>query len=107
MAEAKADVIDLARRASEGLSKKLPVRAVFLFGSHVTGRNHEWSDIDLGVFIRKLDKQPFMKQLQSMVDIQRDYSDDLEFHFFDAEELTSAESCSFAAEVLRTGIRIL
>jgi len=41
-----------------------------------------------------------------MVDIQREYSDDLEFHFFDAEELTNAESCSFVAKVLRTGIRI-
>lgn len=106
MAEAKANVMDMAKRASEGLSQKLPVQAVYLFGSHVTGKTHEWSDIDIGVFIKKLERQPFKKQLQSMVDIQREYSDDLEFHLFDVEDLTNAESCSFAAEVLRTGIRI-
>ena len=41
MVEANASVIDLAKRASEGMSKKLPVQAVYLFGSQVIGKTHQ------------------------------------------------------------------
>ena len=35
----------------------IPVKAGVLFGSHATGKAHEWSDIDLVVISPKFDEQ--------------------------------------------------
>lgn len=45
------EVADFCRRAVEALRAKLPVREVWLFGSHVEGRANEHSDVDLFVVL--------------------------------------------------------
>ena len=43
------DIADFCRRAVEALRAKLPVREVWLFGSHAEGTANEHSDVDLFV----------------------------------------------------------
>lgn len=45
------EVADFCRRAVEALRAKLPVREVWLFGSHAEGRANEHSDVDLFVVL--------------------------------------------------------
>ena len=45
------DIADFCRRAVEALRAKLPVREVWLFGSHAEGTANEHSDVDLFVVL--------------------------------------------------------
>lgn len=45
------EVTDFCRRAVEALRAKLPVREVWLFGSHAEGKANEHSDVDLFVVL--------------------------------------------------------
>ena len=45
------DIADFCRRAVEALRAKLPVREVWLFGSHADGRAKKHSDMDLFVVL--------------------------------------------------------
>lgn len=44
-------IIDRALKVIECSKKYATVSAAYLFGSHVNGNTHEWSDIDIAMFI--------------------------------------------------------
>jgi len=95
-----------ASGAAAAMRKRLNVTAVYLFGSQVRGTDDRWSDIDIGVFLAGFDSASFRERIRAAVDVQRELGDDLEFHFFDASDPKNRETVSFAAEVMRTGVRI-
>lgn len=106
MDDRQAEVIELVRKAALEMRRRFDVRAVYLFGSHVKGTAHHWSDIDVGIFLSEFKTAPYHVRIQAIVDVQRDLSDDLEFHFFDESNPATQESVSFAAHVRKTGVRV-
>ena len=44
-------IIEIAQRYAEKVREVMPVRMVVLFGSHVSGKPHKDSDIDIAVIV--------------------------------------------------------
>ncbi|HSW10788.1 MAG TPA: nucleotidyltransferase domain-containing protein [Bacillota bacterium] len=79
-----------ARHAIEVLSRSFRVVAAYLFGSHVDGTVHPWSDIDLAVF----------------VEVQKEAGDEVDLHLLPAEDLGQRDPAGFSAWVITHGFEI-
>jgi len=106
MAEIDTVVLQRAQQSIRLIAERTPVRAAFLFGSHVTGRADRFSDIDIAAFIEKYHQWDIQQRTQLMVWVQKNAGDDLELHFFPAEMAEEAPPASFAAFVAKNGVPI-
>jgi predicted nucleotidyltransferase len=95
-----------ARKAVRLLAGRAIVRAAYLFGSQVEGKAREFSDIDIGVFVERLEELSLPERIEAAVMVQEELGDDLEIHFLSAQALSQADPASFAAYILRHGIKI-
>jgi len=107
MAALDAQVKRRALAAARALRHEGVVRAAYVFGSHAQGRADRWSDIDIAAFVEGAESWDFWQRARVMVQIQKQVGFDVETHLFPASLLEYAETGSFAADVLRHGIRIL
>lgn len=55
----KEQAITLAKRYKEAISEKLPIKALYLYGSFSKGTYHKDSDIDIAVVVDKLNDDYF------------------------------------------------
>ncbi|MBP6962813.1 MAG: nucleotidyltransferase domain-containing protein [Armatimonadetes bacterium] len=97
----KAEAIRVARRYSDRVRKRMPVRKVVLYGSQLSGTAREDSDIDIAVITCGLggdflDLAAELYRLRSEVDIH------IEPILLDE----TRDRSGFVKEVLRTGERI-
>jgi len=106
MVDRSSKLMNRVNAAATAMRKRLDVTAVYLFGSQVRKTNDQWSDIDIGVFLAGFDTASFSERIRAIVEVQRELGDDLEFHFFDASDPANQESVSFAAEIIKTGVRV-
>ena len=51
----KRQALKIAKRYIKSVARRYPFEKVFLFGSYVTGTNHEDSDIDLAIVFNTVD----------------------------------------------------
>ncbi len=90
----------IAALQSEGLA----IERVFLFGSHVTGRPHKWSDIDVCVissrFGKKCDPYEFLWTKRRDEDVMRG----IEPVGFNPKDFVDEDPLAW--EIKRTGIEI-
>jgi predicted nucleotidyltransferase len=106
MAHLDALIEDRVRRAVKLLAEEAEVRAAYVFGSQITGQAHQYSDVDIGVFIEEPEKWDLRRRLKVSTMIHKQLGFDLEFHFFSARNLVNTDSASFAAYVLKHGVPI-
>lgn len=100
---------ELTRRvlaAAMALRREGVLRAVYVFGSHVDGCADEWSDIDVAAFMDGVESWDLWRQTEVIVRVQKEVGFDLEPHLFSASSLAAPEVGSFAAHVIRHGIRV-
>jgi predicted nucleotidyltransferase len=95
-----------AREAALEFSNYYPVRAAYVFGSHITGTADELSDIDLGVFAEGVESLSAVKRAQTISRVQLKTGFDIEFHVFPACSFDDLDSASFAAYVRRHGAAV-
>lgn len=95
-----------ARRAIEVLSRSSKVAATYLFGSHVDGTVHPWSDIDLAVFVENLDTFDLSDRARVTARVQKEAGDEVELHLLPAEDLKQRDPAGFSAWVLAHGVEI-
>jgi len=107
MAVLNAEIERQAVEAAKALARRGTVIAAYVFGSHVTGRADEWSDIDVAAFMEGIESWDIWQRTQVMAQVQMEIGYDIEPHLFPASALQSAKAGSFAADVLKKGIRIL
>ena len=88
------------------LARRCRLRAAYLFGSTTDGTANAESDIDIAAFIEGVEQWDIQRRVQMAVQLQAELGDDLEFHFFSAEDLTNPPRASFAEYVLRRGMRL-
>jgi predicted nucleotidyltransferase len=100
--EVKADAL----RALGALKRHTPVAAAVLFGSQVEGSASEDSDIDLAVFIEGAERWDLRQRVRLSCRVQREAGDRVELHIFPAAALKHCEPASFAAYVLRHGVKV-
>ena len=106
MATINAEIIrksELAVRSSSALGK---VRAAYLFGSQTTGKAHEWSDIDIALFVDGSESWDFEQRTNALVKIMEECGDDVEAHFFPASEAENPEKGSFAEYIVKHGVKV-
>lgn len=96
----------IVRKYAELLKQeKYPFSAVYLFGSYAQNKANRWSDIDVGVVSKKLQKDWWKNQkLLSNISLNIDLR--LEPHGFTPEDFN--DPCnSMSYEIKKTGIRIM
>ena len=95
---------EIAAQYAAVLSDSFAVKQVFLFGSAAKGNAQEDSDIDIAVSAENFsgDKVEDMFQLMKL---RRNVDIRIEPHPFPANDFTEANP--FAAEIIKTGIRIM
>lgn len=100
----QSDINIIIHKFMELVSGKYPLKAVYLFGSYASGNAKEYSDIDVALVSDNFEGSRFFdkKKLNKYV---LETSIDLEIHPFKTEDFT--EDNPFAAEIIRTGKRIV
>jgi predicted nucleotidyltransferase len=82
----------------------IPIKEAVLFGSCATGKNHEWSDIDIAL-VSNLFVGNRMDDKDKIRDITLSVSCDLEVLPYRPEDFTFDDP--FVKEILRTGIKLI
>ena len=85
------------------LQKGIRVEAVVLYGSHVQGKPHEWSDIDLAVISADFEGlgMPERQRIISRLTLNRNRS--IEPIGYPSSEYHNPGRHSFLREIIRTG----
>lgn len=95
-----------ARAAVACLSRFAAVTAAYVFGSQVEGTADHWSDIDLAVFVEGVEAWDLHERARIGARVQKEAGDEIELHFLPAEALQRHHNTSFAAWVLRHGVKL-
>jgi predicted nucleotidyltransferase len=106
MVTVKPTVISRAEHALRILSKEAIIEGAYLFGSQVKGNTHEWSDIDIAAFVHHAESWGIIARAKKMAKVQKEAGDDIELHFFPADQFSHPEPSSFAEYIQKTGIRL-
>ena len=96
-----------ALAAVQALGRLGDVRGAYLFGSYADGTADHWSDIDVAAFMDPADAWDSWRRAEVIVGVQNEVGFDIEPHIFPATSLDHAEPASFAAYIIRYGVRIL
>lgn len=106
MAALDAEVKRRALEAARILGRMAPVRAAYLFGSCVEGIKHQWSDIDVALFLNGLETWDMRRRAQVLFQVQKEARLDVEAHLFSALALERPEEDSFALYIMNHGVRL-
>lgn len=96
----KKEAIELARQYKSLLETRLPVSAVYLYGSYSKGTFTEESDIDIAVVMKKVDKD-FFNDTPLLWKLRRKVSSLIEPVMFAEDDQNPLYS-----DILNTGIAI-
>jgi len=82
-----------------------PVKAVYLYGSHASGKANENSDIDIAVVVEEIENEEYFDIFGKLFVIAADFHANIEPNLIvdDGEY----DKYSFLAEVAESGIRVL
>jgi predicted nucleotidyltransferase len=96
------------QKAVEVLNRNVGMTAAYLFGSQVTGKTDQWSDIDLAIFADGIDRWDLRDRARVAAQVQKETGDDVEIHFFPGEILYNGERdlAGLDAWILFYGIEI-
>ncbi len=100
-AEAKKVIIRYADKLKE---KKYSFSAIYLFGSYAKGKPNKWSDIDVAVVSKELDKDWSSGRMR-LWKIKEVVDDRIEPHGFSPSDFKSGWD-PMVYEIKKTGIRI-
>lgn len=105
MAYTKAEAIGVIRAFLEKIQPELPIDRAYLFGSYATGRNRDYSDIDLAIVTPILNVENSLAINQKIFSRASRYNVDLEPICFSPEEFEK-EELPIVLEIKREGIEI-
>jgi predicted nucleotidyltransferase len=105
MAYTKDEAIGVIRTFLEKIRQELPIERAYLFGSYATGRNRDYSDIDLAIITPVLNNENSLAINQKIFSRASRYNVDLEPICFSPEEFEK-EELPVVLDIKRTGIEI-
>ena len=59
----KSDILSVVKKFGITIKNKFDVSQIILFGSHATGKTHEWIDIDVCIVSPEFGKNLFLEKL--------------------------------------------
>ena len=105
MAYSKDEAIGVIRAFLEKIQPELPIERAYLFGSYATGRNRDYSDIDLAIVTPALNAENSIKINQKIFSRASRYNVDLEPLCFSPEEFEK-EELPIVRDIKREGIEV-
>ncbi len=108
MAHRTASLEERLAEIVKAVRARLPVAAIYLYGSQVTGDTHEWSDIDIAVFSPAIEGKTIWEIIDLEAAIQDEVGYDVDIWLYSDRKLEEAKDdpASFVAHILKTGKRI-
>ena len=103
MALKRNEVIKIAKNLVMTLSKKITVRAAYLFGSYAKGNPGEFSDIDIAIVSPQFKGIRFY-DIKMLIPLLRGYSNLIEIHPFKTTEFNKKNF--FIREIISNGIKL-
>lgn len=101
----KVEAKEIAKKYALALQRAhFPFQAIYLFGSHVKGVAHSWSDIDIAVVSDQLDKD-YDKNRWRLWQLRMGVDTRIEPHGFSVEDFENEED-PMAYEIRKTGIKV-
>jgi predicted nucleotidyltransferase len=105
MAYTKDEAITVIRTFLESIRQDLPIERAYLFGSYATGRNRDYSDIDLAIVTPVVNSKTSLKISQEIFHRAMLYNVDLEPICFSPEEFEK-EELPIVLDIKREGVEI-
>jgi predicted nucleotidyltransferase len=105
MSYSKDEAIAVIGAFLESIRQELPIERAYLFGSYATGRNGDYSDIDLAIVTPILNDENSLAINQKIFRRAMRYNLDLEPICFSLEEFEKEEQ-PIVLDIKRTGIAI-
>jgi predicted nucleotidyltransferase len=105
-----AAVTDINTIIEQGLAhvrKRIRVEAAYLFGSQVTGKAHEDSDIDLAIFTPDVETLNLVERVHLTSEIALGCDSNLELHLMPSRALAEARPSNFAGYIVAHGKRLI
>jgi uncharacterized protein len=101
------EIEKISKEAVERLRARIPIDAAYVFGSQVTGKTHEYSDIDLAAFSPKISEMRIDDKIGLIVGVQMEMRKiPIEIHLYDTSSLKEARPSNFIGVILETGMKI-
>ena len=97
---------DILARTVEALRRRVPLTAVYLFGSYAQGCADEDSDIDVAVFSPAVEGMDLEHRVETSADVQAEVDAEVEIHLFPAAALGEARPSNIYGLILETGERV-
>jgi predicted nucleotidyltransferase len=105
MAYSKDEALAVIRDFLEKIRQELPIERAYLFGSYATGRNRDYSDIDLAIVTPALNAENSFAINQKIFSRASRYNLDLEPICFSPEEFVQ-EYLPIVRDIKREGVEI-
>jgi predicted nucleotidyltransferase len=105
MAYTKNEALAVSRAFLEKIRQELPIERAYLFGSYATGRNRDYSDIDLAIVTPALNAENSFAINQKIFSRASRYNLDLEPICFSPEEFEQ-EYLPIVRDIKREGVEI-
>ncbi len=94
-------IIHIAQEYIIKIDPIIPFQKAYLFGSHVKGTAHEYSDIDIAIFVTSI-RDDYLKELRLLYRLRRDIDVRIEPHLF----VEGRDPSGFSDEIEKYGIKI-
>lgn len=104
MVAINAEVKKKAEEAAAALARRVPLRAAYLFGSHLAGNADKWSDIDVAGFVDGFESWDWNRGTRTIVEVQKEVGYEVEPHLFPASWHDNPPRASFAQYVIQHGL---
>lgn len=102
----KKTVDEAIDQALNFVKKQINISEAFLFGSYLTGKPDEWSDIDLAVFSPDVEGWTIEQKAQLAAEVKLRCAANVELHIFSTAILPQARPTNFYGHVLGTGRKV-
>ena len=85
----------------QAVKKKYPIKSAYLYGSHVKGKAHSRSDIDIAFIVEPMDEKKYYDIFGELINIADKFTSSIEPNLL----VDDGDYCrySFLAEVMETG----
>lgn len=88
------------------MATRIPVAAVFLFGSQVSGRAGDYSDVDVAVFTPAREGMTWDEEIDLMMLVKNEVAPHVDLQFLRPERMEHPRPGGFEREVLEHGKRV-
>ncbi|MGH7449845.1 MAG: nucleotidyltransferase domain-containing protein [bacterium] len=105
MAYTKAEAVAIIRNFLKNIRSAVPIERAYLFGSYATGRNRDYSDIDLAIVTSAVNTKNSLAINQDIFHRAMLYNVDLEPICFSPEEFEQ-EYLPIVRDIKREGVEI-